>query len=142
MVAAGNDLNSDYNTRFDGFIYMFSDDGDDLWNLASEGSGERLPGVDTLAFSSCSRKLACASCDTEQVYIVDVASGHAYRLTMAHCVVAIAFDPSGQRLITVHRASICIIDSMSGAKLHETPFSDSSLTIEALSWPKECNEDD
>ena len=69
LAAAGKDLKSDYNIRFDGFIYMFNERGDDLWNLASGGAGERLPGIDTLAFSACSTKVAC------------VASGNAEKLS-------------------------------------------------------------
>ena len=42
MVAAGNDLNSDYNTRFDGFIYMFTENGEHLWKLASNELIRRL----------------------------------------------------------------------------------------------------
>ena len=68
---------------------------------------------------------------------MDVDSEHAHRLTMAHSVKAVVFNPSGQ-LIVAHASSICIIDSMSGAKLHETTFFDSSLKIEAMSWQDDC----
>ena len=134
VVAAGNDLSSDDDTRFNGFIYVFNENGNNLWNLALGGTGERLPGIDTVAFSACSTKVACVAQETTDVYIVDTDSGHAHRLTMTRSVDAVVFFPSGQRLLTVHRSSICIIDSMSGAKLHETTFFDSSLKIEAMSW--------
>jgi hypothetical protein len=54
---------------------------------------------------------------------------------MTHSVDAVVFLPSGQRLLAAHRSSICIIDSMSGAKLHEAAFFDTSLKILAMSWP-------
>ena len=68
---------------------------------------------------------------------MDVNSGHAHLLTMADSVDAVVFDPSGQQLVVAHGSSICIIDTMSGTKLHETPFFDSSLKIEAMSWPED-----
>ena len=141
VAAAGNDLSSKYEIRFDGFIYMFNvSSGDRLWTLASERTGERLPGIDTLAFSSCSAKMACveSGCAREQLYIAGVDSGYLYhRLTMANSVKAAVFDPSGERLIIVHGSSICIIDSLSSAKLHESLFFDASLEIEAISRPED-----
>ncbi len=86
--------------------------------------------------------MACVALETAQVYIVDVDSGRAYRLAMKHSVQAVVFDPSGQRLITVHLTSVCIIDSMSSLKLHETSFFDCRFKIEALSWPEHGNTDD
>ena len=56
---------------------------------------------------------------------------------MANSVKAAVFDPSGERLIIVHGSSICIIDSLSSAKLHESLFFDASLEIEAISWPED-----
>jgi hypothetical protein len=141
VVAAGNDLISDDDTRFDGFIYLFNENGNNLWSLDSGLSGERLPVFDTVEFSACSTRVACVAQATTDVYIVDVDSGHAHRLTLRMATLGIVFDPSGQRLVTVHHSSICIIDSMSGAKLHETAFFDSSLKIQAMSWPEECNEE-
>ena len=137
VVAAGNDLNSDYDIRFDGFIYIFNEHGRSLLRLSSSGAGERLPGINNLAFSTCSTKVACVASYMAEVYIVDVNSGHAHLLTMADSVDAVVFDPSGQQLVVAHGSSICIIDTMSGTKLHETPFFDSSLKIEAMSWPED-----
>ena len=145
VVAAGSDV-TEYG---DGFLYMFNEHGHNLWNLDSESIGEGLPGIHTLAFSSCSTKVACCALQREQVYkvyIVDVDSGHAYPLTMTHSVDAIVFDPSGQRLIMYSiidsRSVLCIIDSRSGAKFHEVTFSDPNLRIAAMSWPVERNADD
>ena len=148
VAAAGNDLDSDHMIKFDGFIYMFNSMGNNLWQLASDSTGERLPGIDALSFSSCNKKMACINrfCkeanDDALLYIVDVDSPRAHKLRVLDPVWAVVFDPSGQRLITVHSSSICILDIMSGAKLHEAHFFDSSLTIAAISWPKDGHEDD
>ena len=110
--------------------------------MALGSIGERLPGIDTLAFSSCSTKVAGIGFHESgraKVYIVDVDSGHAYGLIMAQSVEAVVFYPCGQRLIAVCESSLCIIDSMSCEKLHEVLFTDTGLTIEALSWPEDCN---
>ena len=142
VVATGHDLDSDSDIRIDGFIYMFDEIGNNLWQLALDSTGERLPSIDAVSFSSCSTKIACIhrAQNDARLYIVDVDSGHAHQLTVS--AKAVVFDPSGQRLITVHSSSICILDIMSGAKLHEALFFDSSLTIEAISWPEDNREDD
>ena len=144
VAAAGNDLHSDYRIKFYGFIYMFDDMGNNLWKLASDSTGGRLLGIDALSFSPCSTKIACTnqSTDDARLYIVDINSGRAHMLRVLDPVWYVAFDPSAQRLITVHSSSICILDIMSGAKLHEALFFDSSLTIEAISWPEDNREDD
>ncbi len=59
LVAAGNDLNSNYLVRFDGFVRFFNNDGTSLWQLASDDTGDRLPGFDTLASSCACAKMAC-----------------------------------------------------------------------------------
>ena len=142
VATAGIDLDCDYHIKFNGFIYMFDSLGNNLWKLTADSTGERLPGIDTLSFSSCNTKIACINRGDPDapLYIVNVDSGHAHRLTVS--AKAVVFDPSGQRLITVHSSSICILDIMSGAKLHEAPFFDSSLTIETISWPGHNREDD
>ena len=80
--------------------------------------------------------------DDARLYIVDINSRRAHRLRVLDPVWNVAFDPSAQQLITVHSSSICILDIMSGAKLHEALFFDSSLTIEAISWPTDSHDDD
>ena len=122
---------------------MFSENGNKLWNYdnATGSTEEDSTGFETVAFSACSTKMACVATGATDVYIMDVDYGYAHRVTMTHSVDAVVFLPSGQRLLAAHRSSICIIDSMSGAKLHETAFFDSSLKIQAMSWPEECNEE-
>ena len=105
-------------------------------------AGERLPAIDTLAFSWCSNKVACVASGTPHIYIMAIETGHAHKFTMSHPVNKVVFDPSGERLAIALEASICIIDSMSGANIHEVQILNGSIAIEALSWPRQCNKDD
>ena len=143
VVAVGNDLDSsDYKSnRWDGLIHMFNADSNHLWRLASEGTGEGLAGIDTLAFSSCSTKMACVAGGKAWLYIVDVDSAHAHRLTMTDSAKEVVFDTTGQRLITLHRSSMCIIDITSGTKFHEVLFSDSGLEILVISQLQDSNKE-
>ena len=52
---------------------------------------------------------------------------------------AVAFEPSGQRLIVAHFHTVCIIDRLSGVKLHETPVMGPVREVLALSWINESN---
>ena len=125
-----------------GFIHMHSGNGRKLWHLIADSGGEL--GFDIAVFSSCSTRVAACNtwADEARVHIADVESAQClvHRMTMR--VHALVFDLSGQRLITVHSSSICIMDSASGARLHETQFLDSRLRIQAVSQPKEISEDD
>ena len=100
-----------------------------------------MTGIATLAFSSCSTKMACVAGETARLHIVDVDSAHAHRLTITDSAEEVVFDTTGQRLITLHRSSICIIDSMSGTKFHEVLFSDSSLEILVISQLEDSNKE-
>ena len=71
--------------------------------------------------------------------IADVEVGQARRLTMDDSVTAVAFEPSGQRLIVAHFHTVCIIDRLSGVKLHETPLMGPVREVLALSWINESN---
>ena len=86
--------------------------------------------------------MACLESGTPHIYIMDIKTGHPHKLTMSLPVNEVVFDPSGERLAIAHEASICIIDSMSGANIHEVQILNGSIAIEAFSWPRKCNKDD
>lgn len=144
VVAVGTDVeSSDYKSdRWDGLIHMFNADGNHLWELDSEDTGEGLTGIHTLAFSPCSTKMACvAFLGKAWLYIVDVNSARAHRLTMTESAKEVVFDTTGQRLITLHRSSMCIIDLTSGTKFHEVQFSDSDPKILVISQLQDSNKE-
>ena len=126
---------------YDGFICMFSSSRQYLWKHDAESTGKSLPSIDIVAFSPLNTQVACTGPD-KWLYIVEVSSQVLWTPGYIVDVEQVAFDLSGKRIVIVHRSRISIIDSTSGAKLHETQLFDRSLKIEAISWPKDDSEDD
>ena len=134
-----------------GFLRMLGGpNGDSLWELAEDDTGVRLPVIDTLAFCPSSTRLACICGDgpcgqigvrANAVFIVDLPFGLSRRLILDDIVTAVTFHPCGLRLLVVHVTSICIIDILSGVRLHSAPLIDPIRELLAVSWPDESNGD-
>ena len=142
IAAAGNNMDSSNEILFNGFVRMFNSRGSLVWEMTSDDTGERMPTIDTLAFSSECANMACHQSYETQVYVVHIECGNAHRLTVDDAVHALIMSPSGDRLIVAHASSIIIIDTASATKLFQTPLHDAAFAIEAMSWRGKYNEDD
>ena len=133
-VATGFHLDPESDNDMDGFIHLLSTDLKTWSTLFRDSTGRRFAVIDTLAFASCSTKVACFERGAVEIYMLGIESPQMHRMTMRHSVDAAGFDASGQRLVTAHRSCICIVNSISGATLHEVPFFDPCLRLLGIAW--------
>ena len=147
IAAAGNNMDTSTEDLFNGCVRMFNSSASLVWKMTTDNTGEPIPTIDTMAFSSeCPNmktpNMICHQSYGTEIYLVHNESGHAHRLTVDAPVQALIMSKTGERLIVAQASCIIIFDTIRVTKLFQTPLHDGAMAIEAMSWPGDYDEAD